>query len=406
MGLTLKRVARANKPGRYSDGHNLYLQVGPSGTKCWLLRYVLKGRERWMGLGKLADFDLEEARARAKAARQLLAAKIDPIEARKAREAEEAAEAALKAAKLMTFEEATNQYYALHEVGWGNERHRQQWRNSMRDYALKKIGALAVADVDTGQVLRCIESDWQTKPVTMMRVRSRIESVLEWATVRGYRQGENPARWADHLRAALPSPSKVAKVEHHTALPYAELPKFMTELAALPGIPARALEFLILTASRTAEVTGARWDEIDLDKALWTIPNSRMKAGREHRVPLSARAVELLAALPRESEVVFVSPVRAGGPIGGSAMLRTLQRLRTGIVPHGFRSSFADWAHERTNFPNRLIEMALAHQVGTDTERAYRRTDLFDKRRKLAEAWAGFIYSTPGVVVPLRKTAQ
>ncbi|MGA7453957.1 MAG: integrase arm-type DNA-binding domain-containing protein [Rhodoplanes sp.] len=402
MGLTLKRIARANKPGRYADGHNLYLQVGRSGTKSWLLRYVLNGRERWMGLGKLADFNLEEARERAKAARQLLADGTDPLEARKA----ERAAKALEAARSMTFAAAADAYYKTRESSWRSARHQQQWRSSMRDYVLPKIGPLAVADIDIGQVRRCVEPHWRDKAITMMRVRSRIEAVLAWATVWGYRQGDNPARWRGNLEKALPAPSKVAPVEHHTALPYAELPAFMSELAALPGVVARALEFLILTAARTAEVTGARWDEIDIGKAVWAVPAERMKAGREHRVPLSARAVELLAALPREADWVFPSPARAGAPISDSAMLRTLRRrLRSDIVPHGFRSTFSDWGTELTNFPHRMIEMALAHQVGNETERAYRRTDLFDKRRKLMEMWAGFAYSPPpaGVVVPLKR---
>ncbi|MGA7454463.1 MAG: site-specific integrase [Rhodoplanes sp.] len=312
----------------------------------------------------------------------------------------------MAAAKLMTFEQAADAFYKGQEASWKNARHRQQWTQSMRDYVLPRIGALAVADIDVGQVLRCIEPAWQTKAVTMMRVRSRIESVLAWATVRGYRHGDNPAKWTGNLKAALPSPSKVAKVEHHAALPYAELPTFMSELAALPGIPARALEFLILTASRTGEVVDAKWTEIDLDKATWIIPKTRMKAGREHRVPLSPRAVELLAALPREGDWVFPSPVRARANISDAALLQTVRRLRTGITPHGFRSTFSDWAHETTNFPNHAIELSLAHTVGSDTEQAYRRGPMIAKRTKLMEQWAAYCYASPAEVVPLRKTAQ
>ena len=404
MGLTLKRIARANKPGRYADGRGLYLQVGRGGTKSWLLRYVIKGRERWMGLGALGDFNLEEARERARAARQLLADGQDPIEVRNARRAEEAAATALAVAKAMTFAQATQEYYKTHASTW-SARHAQQFKSAMRDFVLPKIGALAVADVDVGQVLRCVEPHWKDKSVTMMRTRARIEAVLAWATVRGYRHGDNPARWRGNLNEALPAPSKVAKVEHFNALPYVELPAFMSGISELPGIAARALEFLILTAARTGEVTGAQWSEFDLDAATWSIPSTRMKSEREHRVPLSARAVELLAALPREGEFVFVSPVRAGAPISDSAMLRVLRRIRADVAVHGFRSSFSDWAHEQTNFANHTIELSLAHTVGKETERAYRRGDMFNKRRLLMEQWAGFVYSLPaaGEGVPLRK---
>ena len=288
MGLTLKRIAAAKRPGRYADGHNLYLQVGPSGTKSWLIRYVIKGRERWMGLGALADFNLEEARARAKAARQLLADGIDPLEARKAREAEEAAAAALVAAKLMTFAQAADSYYKMHARTW-SARHAQQFKSALRDYVTPKIGALAVADIDVGQVLRCVEPHWQDKAPTMMRTRARIEAILAWCTVRGYRSGDNPARWQGNLSEALPAPSKVTKVTHFSALPYVELPRFMQELKALSGIPARALTFLILTAARTNEVVGAQWDEIDLDNATWTIPADRSATTRTRLIPPPAR---------------------------------------------------------------------------------------------------------------------
>jgi integrase len=275
----------------------------------------------------------------------------------------------------------------------------------MRDYVLPKIGRLAVADVDVGQVLRVLEPHWQVKAVTMSRVRARIESVLDWATVRGYRAGDNPARWRGHLSEVLPAPSKIARVEHHVALPYVELPKFMEELAAVPGIAARALEFLVLTAGRTGEVAGAVWSEIDFETATWTIPKSRMKASREHRVPLFARAVEILQALPREGEFVFPSVAKAGAPIPAIAMRRALRRLRADVSVHGFRSVFSDWAHERTAFANHAIEISLAHRVGSEVERAYRRGGMVDKRRKLMEAWAQFCYApTAGgaAVVSLR----
>ena len=358
-----------------------------------------------MGLGGAGDFNLEEARERARTARQLLADGIDPIEVRDARRAEEAAEVALKAAKAMTFEQAADAFYKMHASTW-SPRHARQFKNTMRDYVTPRIGALAVADIDVGQVLRCIEPNWQDKSVTMMRVRSRIESVLAWATVRGYRQGDNPARWRGNLSEALPAPSKVTKVAHFTALAYAELPQFMSELAALPGIAARALEFLILVAARTGEVTGAQWSEFDLDNATWTIPAERMKGKKEHRIPLSKHALGLLAALPRESVFVFVSPVKVGAPISPTAMLRVLRRLRTDAAVHGFRSAFSDWAHETTSFPNHVIEMALAHKIESEVERAYRRGDLFIKRTKLMETWANHCYTPAADIVPMRRKAE
>ena len=400
MGLTLKRIAAAQRPGRYADGRGLYLQVGKKSTKSWLLRYVIKGRERWMGLGSAVDFSLEEARARARAARQLLTDGQDPIEVRERRRAEEAAATALAAAKAMTFEQAAQEYFKMHASTW-SPRHGQQFASAMRDYVLPKIGALSVDAIDNGQVLRCIEPHWQDKAPTMMRTRSRIEAILAWATVRGYRSGDNPARWTGNLSEALPAPSKVT---HFSALPYVELPQFMHELKALSGIPARALEFLVLTAARTGEVVGALWSEFDLNNAIWTIPASRMKSSREHRVPLSARAVELLLMLPREGNYVFPSPAKTGINISDAALLQTVRRLRTDVTPHGFRSSFADWSHEQTGFANHIIEISLAHVVGDDTERAYRRTDLLVKRRLLLEQWATFV-TTPRAaadVVPLR----
>ena len=406
MGLTVKKIAKLSKPGRYGDGHNLFLQVGPTGTKSWLLRYRLKGRERWMGLGALADFNLNEARDRARKARQLIADKIDPLDARAA----ERAAAELQAARAMTFADAAKAYFETHEASWTSRKYRQQFLNTLRDYVLPKIGRLAVADIDTGQVLRCVEPHWKDKAVTMSRVLRRIAAVLDWATVRGYRSGDNPARWQGHISEALPAPQKIAKPEHHPALPYAELPQFMAALAAAPGIAARALVFLILTAARTGEVANAVWSEIDLDAKIWIIPAARMKADREHRVPLSDRAIEVLRGLPREdgSDFVFPSPVKPGAPISASlAMLRVLRRIRSDVSVHGFRSTFSTWAHETTAYANHAIELSLAHTVGNAVERAYQRSDLFNKRRKLMDDWARYCTNEPaaGAVVPIRSAS-
>jgi integrase len=391
MSLTLKQVAAKLAPGRYGDGHGLYLQVGPNGNKSWLFRYEVAGRERWMGLGSVATWNLGEARDRAREQRQLIDRGVDPLAARTA----EKAAKALEAAKLITFADAADQYYAAHEASWSNAKHRQQFKNTLADYVLPKIGRLSVASIDTGEVLKCIEPIWKTKTVTANRVRGRIESVLDWATVRGYRKGDNSARWKGHLSEVLPAVGKVARTAHHAAMPYAELPAFMAKLAEAQGVPARALEFLILTAARTSEVLKAVWSEFDLNAKVWTIPAARMKAGVDHRVPLSDRAVALLEALPREAEFVFVG-ARAGTSIV-FAMSRCLKRITAnGETVHGFRSTFSDWAHETTGYSNHVIEQALAHAVGNAVERAYRRGDMFDKRRRLMADWARYC-STPAV---------
>jgi integrase len=405
MALTTKRVAKLTEAGRYGDGHGLYLQVTPAGVRSWLLRYERAGRERWMGLGPLHTFSLEEARARARQARQQLADGVDPLDARKA----ERAERALESAKAMTFADAARQYFDQHEGKWKNRKHRAQFLATLRDYALPVLGRLPVAAIDTGLVLKCIEPIWQSKTETASRVRGRIEAILDWATVRGYRAGDNPARWKGHLGEVLPARGQIKKIQHHPALPFAEVPDFMAQLAAREGMGARALEFLILTAARSGEASGAKWSEIDLEAKAWTVPASRMKGGREHRVPLSDRAIALLRALPRESDFVFAGE-RRGTAISSTAMANLLGRMgRLDITVHGFRSAFRGWAAETTGYPNHVIEMALAHAIGDKVEASYRRGDLFDKRRKLMEAWAKYCATKPadaaGSVVPMRAGA-
>jgi integrase len=395
--LTVKRIAILTKPGRYRDpeSRGLYLQVGKGGTKSWLLRYELGGRER------LGDFTLKEARERAREKRQLLADGIDPIEKKRI----EKAAKALEDARALTFEEAARQYYAAHEASWSNRKHRQQFLNTMRDYVFPKIGKLSVAAIDTGLVLKAVEGLWQEKAATANKVRGRIERVLDWATVRGYRTGDNPARWRGHLDQVLPAASAVSRPEHHRALPYAELSAFVAELRGCEGVAARALEFTILTAARTGETVGATWDEIDIKACKWVIPAERMKNGRGHTVPLSDRVVELLEALPTEqgNPHVFIG-TKPSARISHAAMLRALRRLRADIDVHGFRAVFSTWAHECSAFPNHVIEQALAHTVGNAVERAYRRGDLFEKRRRLMTDWAKYCYSPPaqGKVVPIR----
>jgi integrase len=392
MALTVTKVARLREPGRYGDGNGLYLQVLSPTNRSWIFRYERSGRERLMGLGPLHTITLDEAREAARQARKLLLEGTDPLEARKAQHAARA----LEEAKSLTFEAAAKQYFDLHESKWRNAKHRQQFLNTLRDYAFPKIGRLAVADIDTGQVLRVIEPIWHEKTETADRTRARIEAVLEWATVRGYRVGENPAKWKGHLQAALPARSQIKKVKHHAALPWVQLPAFMIELRQKEGVAARALEFAILTAARTGEVIGATWPEIDLPGKLWTIPAARMKAKRPHRVPLSDQVVSLLQDLPREADFLFPGG-RKGAPISNMAMAILLKRMeRDDITVHGFRSTFRDWTAERTSYPQHVAEMALAHVIGDKVEAAYRRGDLLDQRRRLMRDWAAFCSTAGG----------
>jgi integrase len=407
--LTAKKVERTKGPGRYHDGHGLYLQVVNANNKSWLLRYERNGRERWFGLGPAHTFSLKEARERARAARQLLHDDIDPIDHRKA---QRAAQAAAKA-KAITFAEAARRYFDQHEGKWRNAKHRAQFLSTLKTYAYPVVGNMAVADIDTPAVLRAVEPIWLTKTETASRVRGRIENVLDWCTVRGYRSGDNPARWKGHLAEVLPARGQVARPVHHAAMPYRELPAFMAALRARQGTAARALEFAILTAARTGEVIGARWSEIDIEDKTWTVPAGRMKGGKEYRVALSERAIDLLRDLPTEDNngFIFVGP-RAGSGLSNMAMAQTLKRMGHGdITVHGFRSSFRDWAAETTAFPNHVVEMALAHVVGDKVESAYRRGDLLAKRRQLAEAWSRYCTSPPmpaqtgKTVVGMRKGA-
>ena len=385
-------MANLKKPGRYGDGHGLCLQITPSGVKSWLLRYERNGRERWMGLGPLHTVSLQEARERARRARGQLLDGIDPLDARKA----EHARRALDAAKTMNFEGAAIAYFNDHEKKWRNAKHRAQFLSTLQAYAFPTIGRLPVANIDTGLVLKCIEEIWKTKTETASRVRGRIQAVLDWATVRGYRTGDNPARWHGLISEVLPARGKVQKTVHHAALPFADLPAFMAALRERGGVATRALEFTILTAARTGETIGARWDEIDLAEKMWKIPADRMKASREHRVPLSDRAIEILEATPREAKnpFLFTGPRRGG--LSNMAMAAVLKRMnRDDITVHGFRSTFRDWAAERTNYQNQIVEMALAHVVGNQVEAAYRRGDLLNKRRRLMAEWAKFCANQP-----------
>jgi integrase len=382
--LTAKEVQHAAKRGLYPDGQGLCFQIARNGSRSWIMRYRIGGRRRYLGLGVVRDVTLAEARQRAATARALLQAGHDPIEARQGRRTA----VVISAAKSMSFSEAATAFIQAHSVAAKSV---AQWTASINTYVNPVFGALPVASVDTGLVLRAIEPLWSTKTETASRLRARIERILDWAKTRGYRDAENPARWDGHLENLLRAKSKVIKVVHHAALPYDELPAFMDELRRHPGTAARALEFAILTAARSGEVFGARWEEIDLQAKVWTVPGVRMKSGRDHRVPLSSQAMGLLSALPGRTGIVFQSP-RAGYPLAKMAMLGVLERMGRSddATPHGFRSTFRDWTGDRTAFARDLIEAALAHAIGDKTEAAYRRTDALEKRRLLMEQWADF----------------
>jgi integrase len=386
--LSALAVSRANQKGLYPDGGGLHLRVSASGAKAWVYRFMLHGRAREMGLGPLHIVSLAEARAKAAECRRLRWEGIDPIEARKGNRAQ----ARLEAAKAVTFKDAADAYIKAHELGWRNSKHADQWRNTLDTYAGPVFGLLPVRQIDTALVMKVLEPLWKTKTETGSRLRGRIEAVLDWAAVRGYRKGDNPARWRGHLDKLLPRRSKVRKVAHHPALPYAEIGAFMQSLRHQEGTAARALEFLILTASRTSEVVGARWDEFQLKQELWIVPTSRIKGGKEHRVPLSSRALAIVENLNEHKHGEWVFPGgKQSRPLSNMALLALLKRMgRRDLTAHGFRSTFRDWAAERTNYPRETAEMALAHTVGDKVEAAYRRGDLFDKRRRLMDEWARY----------------
>jgi integrase len=386
--LSAQAVQQARQPGSYPDGVGLYLHVSPGGSRSWIYRFMLAGREREMGLGGFPTVTLAEARLKAADARKLRASGIDPIEAKRAQQAA----ALLEAAKALTFKSAAASYIAAHRSGWRNTEHAHQWDATLSSYVYPVLGVLPVGAVDTALVLQALEPIWTTKTETAARVRGRIEAVLDWAKARGYRNGENPARWRGHLDKLLPAQSKLAPLTHHAAMPVAEVPGFVHALRTQQGTAARAFEFLILTAARTGEVAGAKWSEIDAVGATWNVPAQRMKGGREHRVPLSTPAVDILAnvrAANGAGEFIF-SGRRLSKPLPQRAMRSLLERMRGDATVHGFRSTFRDWAAEQTSFPAEVVEMALAHAVGNKVEAAYRRSDLFEKRRALMQQWGTF----------------
>lgn len=395
--LSAVKVAGATEPGYLADGGGLYLQVSRTGSKSWLFVYRRQGRRIEMGLGPLSDVTLQKARAKAARAREMLTEGKDPLSERRAERAVE---------RGMTFKEVAEMFIAAHQPGWRNPKHGDQWRNTLASYAFPIFGDVPVQAVDTGAVMRVLQPIWAEKTETASRLRGRIENVLDYATARDWRAGDNPARWKGHLQRLLPARAKVQKVEHHPALPWQEIGAFMAELRKQEGVAARALAFTILTACRTGEVIGARRGEFAGD--VWTIPGERMKSGREHRVPLSKEAQAILAAIrPVDAaEDNFVFPgAKPARPLSNMAMSAVLERMgRTDITVHGMRSTFRDWCAEATNFPRELAEMALGHVLKDKVEAAYARGDLLEKRRRLMQAWARYCGNPlkTGEVRPIR----
>jgi integrase len=388
-------------PGYHADGGCLYLRVAPKGAgRGWIFRYASGGKTRDMGLGSFPAISLAAARELAAECRKQVKQGIDPIERRRA----ERAARSVEVAKTLSFDTCALEYVKEHEAGWRNAKHRAQWTSTLQSYVSPVFGKLPVAAINVGMVLRALKPIWNAKPETATRVRGRIEAVLDWAAVHGYRGRENPARWKGNLEGALPNRAGRRLVEHLPALPYAEIAAFMATLRERHERAAPALEFTILTAARSGETLGTTWDEMDLQNKVWKIPAARMKGGREHRVPLSAPALAVLERMlaVRDGELVFQG-LKRGRPLRNMSVF--LKRMgRDDLAVHGFRSTFRDWAAERTSFSREVVEMALAHRVGTEVELAYRRSDLFERRRRLMDDWAKYCArNIGGEVVPLRK---
>lgn len=402
--LTQLQVDKLKAEGVHNDGAGLSLKVTKYGSKSWVFRYMLAGKAHWMGLGSYPDVSLAEAREKASELRKLTRQSIDPLlEKRKQVSVIRAA-----ISKAITFDDASAKYIEAHKASWKNEKHADQWTNTLKTYASPIIGSVDVSLIDTGHIMRILEKDnfWNEKTETASRVRGRIESVLDWATVRKFRTGENPARWKGHLDKLLPARSKVKKTEHHAALPWLQMGAFMVKLREQEGVAAKAVELAILTACRSGEVRGAVWEEFDLDAGIWIIPPERMKAKKEHRVPLQEKAIQLLRKQKELFPNGYVFPgMKEGKPLSDMSLTAVLRRMEQNeITIHGFRSSFRDWAAESTAYPNEMVEMALAHTIGNKVEAAYRRGDLFDKRRRMMQDWSNFCDTVikAGEVIPLK----
>lgn len=387
--LSALEVSRLTKPGNHAVGgvSGLYLYVNEAQGRSWVLRVMIAGQRKHLGLGGYPSVTLAQAREKARAAREQVVSGIDPIHERKA------AASALRAqqATRRTFREVATAYIAFQEPAWKNAKHRGQWTSTLEAYAFPVIGQLSVDAITEHHVIAVLEPIWTTKSETASRLRGRIESILDWARVRGHREGDNPARWKGHLDKVFPAQSQIHRVQHHRAMAVADIPRFMAHLAGEEAMTALALRFLILTAARSGEVRGAKWEEIDFDLATWRIPASRMKAKREHRVPLSEDALKVLweaQAKPKPNPTAYIFWGHRGGMLSDMSLTALMRRMKQDTVPHGFRSSFRDWVGELTQFPSDLAEMALAHVLPNKTEAAYRRGDALEKRRIMMDAWA------------------
>ncbi|MBF4014840.1 integrase arm-type DNA-binding domain-containing protein [Burkholderia pseudomallei] len=400
-------VSRLSRPGTHAVGRvaGLALQITPSGARSWVLRIMVGGRRREIGLGAYPGVSLKDAQEKAQAMRDKIAAGVDPVLERK----EAASHLRAEQATEITFEEAARRFIRAKSPEWSNLKHAEQWESSLREYAHPVIGRLHVRHVTRPHIVEILEPIWTTKTETASRVRGRIESVLDWARVKGLRdEGVNPAAWRGNLDKVLSAPKKTKRVRHHPALPIEQMGAFMVTLRAAEGISARCLEFAILTAARSGEARGARWPEIDLQKAVWSVPAERMKGKKEHRVPLSPPAVALLKSLTRapDNDLLFPGP-RSGAPLSDMSLLAIMRRHKLDATPHGFRSTFRDWAGEYTNYPRELAEVALAHLKRDATEAAYWRGDVLEKRRRMMKDWAEFIAKPrkAGAVIPMQKPA-
>jgi len=388
--LSDRAVGAIKTEGRHAVGGvaGLHLRVA-AGYRSWILRVQVGEQRKDMGLGAYPSVSLLEARDKARKIHDDLRNGQVPISPK----TQQRSLIASKAATEKTFRWCAEEYLRTKASEWKNAKHRQQWENTLEAYAMPHLGQVSVSIIDLPHILACLEPIWSTKNETASRLRGRIESVLDWATVRKYRSGENPARWKGHLDKVLAAPAKIQKVEHHRAIPVDDMPFFMLDLCKREGIAAKALQFLILTAARSGEVRGALWSEIDFRKAIWTIPSERMKAGVEHRVPLSEAALKLLTDMPRIGDSNLIFPGTKGQALSDMTMTSVMRRMKAAAVPHGFRSTFRDWAGEKTNFPRELAEQALAHTLESKVEAAYRRGDALEKRREMMQCWAVFINS-------------
>jgi len=390
--LSPRYIKEESKPGTYGDGDGLYLQIAKSGSKSWIYRYQINKHRRWLGLGGFPGVSLAKARKEKDRYKLSVKAGIDPIQEKEANKTVLENEKKKGIALKQTFSLCAEAYIESKEPEWKNRKHVQQWRNTLKTYASPVIGELPTAEIDLDHILQVLNPIWLEKTETATRVRNRIELVLDYATVKGYRSGQNPARWRGNLDKLLPKPSKIKKVKHHPALPYEDIPAFMATLNARKELAAKALVFTILTAARTSESLGATWDEIDLEKNTWVIPASRMKVEKEHRIPLSVPVIALLGELKADKKNQFIFPgLKRDKPLSNMAMANVLKRMeRPDLTVHGFRSTFRDWVAERTNFPQRVAETALAHRLKDGAEAAYQRGDLLEKRKELMEVWADY----------------